>query len=98
FIADFIHAYYYGVAEEDLAAHRLEDLAGAALWHLNTGAERRQGRPFVHVFNPEPAKDGFACTHTVVATIADDRPFLLDSTTMVLSQSGLAIHFIAHPV
>ena len=97
-VAQFIHGYYRGVSEEDLAARRVEDLAGAALAHLALGATRRRGKALARVFNPDLKKDGFTCSHTMVAVVTDDVPFLVDSLGIIFNQSALAIHFIAHPV
>jgi glutamate dehydrogenase len=94
----FIHAYYHGVSEEDLAERRPEDLAAAALAHLELGKTRKPGKPLVRVFNPDPASDGFSSTHTLIALVTDDMPFLVDSIGIIFNQSSLAIHFIAHPV
>jgi glutamate dehydrogenase len=97
-VTRFIRAYYQRVGEEDLATHRPEDLAGSALYHLDLGAKRRAGRPLIRVFNPDPARDGFACPHTLILMTTEDMPFLVDSMGIAINQSGLAIHFIAHPI
>ena len=97
-VTRFIRAYYGGVGEEDLATHRPEDLAGAALYHLDLGAKRRTGDPLVRVFNPDPPRDGFTCPHTLIVLTTEDMPFLVDSMGIAINQSGLAIHFIAHPI
>ncbi|HKE46132.1 MAG TPA: NAD-glutamate dehydrogenase [Steroidobacteraceae bacterium] len=97
-VTRFIRAYYRGVGEEDLGAHEPEDLAGAALHHLQLGATRRPGRPIVKVFNTDAAQDGFASPHTLILMITEDMPFLVDSMGIAINQSGLAIHFIAHPI
>ncbi|MGB5132833.1 MAG: NAD-glutamate dehydrogenase domain-containing protein, partial [Steroidobacteraceae bacterium] len=89
---------YNGVSELDLVQRADIDLAAAALGQLAMGRVRRPGRPIVRVFNPDPARDGFASSHTVIAVITDDMPFLLDSLGIVCTQDKLAIHLIAHPV
>ncbi len=94
----FINAYYHGVSEEDLAARRPEDLAGAALTQLSLGRTRHPGQPLVRVFNPDAKRDGFTSSHTMIAVVTDDTPFLVDSLGIIFNQSALAIHFIAHPV
>ncbi len=94
----FIRSYYRGVSEEDLAARRIEDLTGAALRHFELGMKRKPHESIVHVFNPDPERDGFTCAHTVVMIVTDDMPFLVDSMGVVINQSQLATHFIAHPV
>src|SRR5262245_53491656 len=94
----FIHAYYHGVSEEDLAERRPEDLAAAALAHLTLGKTRKPGKPLVRVLNPDAERDGFSSSHTLIAVVTDDMPFLVDSLGIIFNQSSLAIHFIAHPV
>ena len=97
-VTAFIRAYYGGVGEEDLATRRAEDLAGAALHHLDLGRRRRTGQPIARVFNPDPARDGFTSPHSLIAMVTEDMPFLVDSMGIAINQSGLAIHFIAHPI
>ena len=69
----FIHAYYHGVSEEDLAERQPQDLAGAALAHLELGKTRKPGKPLVRVFNPEEARDGFTSSHTLIALVTEAR-------------------------
>jgi glutamate dehydrogenase len=98
FVAQFLRQYYHGVGEDDLAARNPDALARAALAHLEAGLVRARGQPWVHVYNPDPATDGWSSPHTVVELIADDMPFLVDSLGMVFNQAGLALHFLVHPV
>ena len=95
---DFIRQYYHGVAEEDLAEYRSEELAAAALTHLRSGSVRRPAQPLVRVYNAEEARDGWTSRHTVVEVTVEDMPFLVDSLGMVLTQAGLTIHLMVHPV
>ncbi len=90
--------FYHGVSELDLVQHGAADLAGAALAGLALGRVRRAGRSLVRVFNPDPAQDGFASSHTIIMVVTDDMPFLVDSLGIVCSQNGLAVHLLAHPV
>jgi glutamate dehydrogenase len=94
----FVRQYYRGVGEEDLAARDPDSLAGAALAHLEQGLVHRAGRPLVRVFNPDPARDGFASARTVVMLVVEDSPFLVDSMSIALNRSGLATQMIVHPV
>ncbi len=55
---------------------------------LELGLSRRGGRSLVRVFNPDPARDGFASPHTVIMVVTDDKPFLVDSLGMVCTQNG----------
>ncbi len=93
-----VRYFYHGVSELDLVQRSPADLAGAALAQLALGRSRASGRSLVRVFNPDPARDGFASAHSVIMVVTDDMPFLVDSLSMVCTQSGLAVHLLAHPV
>jgi glutamate dehydrogenase len=94
----FLRAYFRGVAEEDLAERTPRQLARAALAQLEFGARRAPGRSLVRVFNPQPDTDGFESPHTLVLTVTDDMPFLVDSFGMAFGRAELAVHLIVHPV
>jgi glutamate dehydrogenase len=94
----FLRAYFHGVAEEDLAERSPRHLAKAALAHLAFATRRPPGRTLVKVFNPDAARDGFESPHTLVLTVTDDMPFLVDSLSMAFSRYELAVHLIVHPV
>jgi len=94
----FLRAYFHGVAEEDLAERTPRHLAKAALAHLAFAARRPPGRTLVKVFNPEAGRDGFESPHTLVLTVTDDMPFLVDSLSLAFSRFELAVHLIVHPV
>ena len=71
-------------------------------------AERQGFRAFVRqrplheaklrVFNPELERDGWTSSHSAVAIVNDDMPFLVDSITMEINRQGLSVHLIVHPV
>ena len=95
---EFIRQYYHGVAEEDLAEYRSEELAAAALAHLRFASVRKPAQPLVRIYNAEEARDGWTSRHTVLEVTVEDMPFLVDSLGMVLTQAGLTIHMMVHPV
>ena len=97
-LAEFVQAYYRGVDEEDLGTRAPEQFAIAAASHLDFGRTRRRGEPLVRVFNPDADTHGWQSPSTIVEIVTDDTPFLVDSLAMVLSQAGLAIQVMAHPV
>jgi glutamate dehydrogenase len=97
-LAAFVNDYYRGVDESDLRAAEPVVLAAAAAGHLRFGATRKPGQALVRVFNPAAARDGWQSARSVVEVVTDDMPFLVDSLTMVLNSSGLAVHTMAHPV
>ncbi|HEX2492515.1 MAG TPA: hypothetical protein VHK24_01980, partial [Steroidobacter sp.] len=95
---DFIRQYYHGVAEEDLADYSGKELAAAALAHLRFSAIRRSRRPLVRVYNSDDIRENWSSAYTIVEIAFDDMPFLVDSLGMVLTQAGLPIHLMVHPV
>ena len=93
-----VRAYFRGVGEEDLAERTPGLLARMALEHFEFGSKRTPGQSRVRVFNPDPESDGFDSPHTLVMTVTDDMPFLVDSLSIVFKRADVAVHFIVHPV
>jgi glutamate dehydrogenase len=97
-VAGFIDRYYAHVAPDDLLAVDAFDLYGAALAHWNLAENRPRGAALVRAYTPQFDRDGWQCTHTVVETVTENMPFLVDSVRMELSRHGLGIHLIIHPI
>ncbi|PWR20609.1 NAD-glutamate dehydrogenase [Zavarzinia compransoris] len=97
-IAEMAGHYFARLGSEDLLAHGAEALFGAALGHWRFAAERPAGGHLVRVFNPRLDSHGWHSPHTVVETVTDDMPFLVDSITAALAREGRGVHLIAHPV
>lgn len=94
----FIRSYYAGVPPEDIADRLPRDLAGAAITHLEHADAWRRGRVRVQVFNPSLKKHGWESTHTIVQIVTLNRPFLVDTLTMVINEHGFANHIVVHPI
>jgi glutamate dehydrogenase len=89
---------YYAQAEPDDLAREPAPLAATALAHLAWARQRQPGTALVRVFNPTPERDGWASAHTIVETVNDDMPFLVDSLAMALTRLGHPIQATIHPV
>ena len=94
----FASQYFTWVSPEDLLDDEPEDLYGAVLAHWNFARQRQPGEVLIRVYNPDFEVHGWRSTHTVVETVNDDRPFLVDSITMELNRHGLTVHRTIHPV
>src|ERR1700730_12440886 len=97
----FLRAYFRGVADEELPERTPRELGKAARpapARRAFGPRRAPGRSLVRVFNPDAHQDGFESAHTLVLTVTDDMPFLVDSLGMAFSRAQLAVHLIVHPV
>ena len=95
---DFVRQLYRWVPEEDLRAHGVPELTGAALslWHL--ARTHTPGTPLVRAFVPSEAEHGWRSPHTVVQVVSDDMPFLVDSVRMALQRLGCDVLLLVHPV
>lgn len=94
----FLEAYYNRVPPEELLERTPRDLAGAALTHLELALAWRRGNYRVRVFNPTLKSDGWESTHTIVQAVTLNRPYLVDTLTMVVNELGFANHIVIHPV
>ncbi len=94
----FVRLYYRGAAVEDVAGVDPLDLYGVALAHLRFGSTRAADTAKLRVYNPKQDQHGWQSVHTVVEIVNDDMPFLVDSVTMALSERGLGVHLLLHPV
>jgi glutamate dehydrogenase len=79
-----------GIASESLAA----EIAGAFALASGRGDEP----VVVRVVDPVRDADGYEPLGTVVETSSDDWPFLVDSVSAELQQSGLAVTRMLHPI
>jgi glutamate dehydrogenase len=97
-VAAFIGTYFAEVSPDDVLGPDVLDLYGAAVAHWNLAEGRLPGTARVRVYTPQFERHGWQSTHTVVETVTDDMPFLVDSVRMELSRHGLGIHLVIHPV
>ncbi len=97
-INSFIEEYYRDIALEDLAERELEDVYGSAIAHWNLAQSRASNTPKINVYNPDFELHGWQSPYSVIEIVTEDRPFLLNSLTMNLNESGLTCHLVVHPV
>jgi glutamate dehydrogenase len=95
---EFMRAFFRGVAEEDLRTHRPQDLAAAALAHLEFGRQRKGSQVLVQLAPALNAAAPTASHRALVRLVAPDMPFLVDSIGIVFSQMNIGVHLIVHPV
>ncbi|MEL7535732.1 MAG: NAD-glutamate dehydrogenase [Pseudomonadota bacterium] len=94
----YIARFHANVAVEDLEVHSPDELAAAAVGHLQLAERRRSGQAKLRIFNPDKASDGWSSTHTIIELVNDDMPFLVDSVAMAVERVGLGLHLTIHPV
>ncbi|WP_372612384.1 NAD-glutamate dehydrogenase [Halomonas sp.] len=97
-IQTFADYFYSMVPSDDLADRRLDDIYGATLsvWHFIQQFDPAE--PKVRVFNPDFEEHGWQSTHTFVAILHQDMPFLVDSVRIELTRRGITVHAIHNAV
>lgn len=95
-LALFVKRYYSYAALEDLKPYSISDLYKIVYSHWQLINARKPNETKIRIFNPDEAKDGWKCSHTVIQISQADIPFLVDSTRMVVNRHGYEIHHIIH--
>jgi glutamate dehydrogenase len=97
--ADFAALLFGRVAAEDRAPYGEADLARLAeRAHDALSQPRPRGKALVSLSDITVSIDGVARTLTVIETINDNMPFLLDSTLTELAEQGIEPSLVAHPI
>ncbi|GAB6052631.1 NAD-glutamate dehydrogenase [Magnetospira thiophila] len=96
--ATFIRQFYRRVMAEDMIGDPVDRLFGGALSLWMFGLNRQPGAHKVRVYNPNLEEHGWRTDLTVVEVVIHDMPFLIDSITAALSNEGLTIHRLVHPL
>ncbi|MBB4596258.1 NAD-glutamate dehydrogenase [Xanthomonas arboricola] len=94
FAADF----YRRMEEDEFPNHPAEQWAALAADMLEFARTRKAGTVNVRVFNPTLKSHGYESPHTLLQIVNDDMPFLVDSVSMTLSDLGIGVHVLGHPV
>ena len=95
----FAEALFGRVSAEDLGLYPPAALAGFARSAYEHLAEPRlPGREEIRLSDAAVEVDGRRLDLTVLEVINDNMPFLLDSTLAELTERGLVIRFVAHPI
>ncbi|KUJ73428.1 hypothetical protein AVO45_15200 [Ruegeria marisrubri] len=85
-------------AHDEILEQPAEELYGSLLALWKFCQTRNPGESKVRIYNPRIAEHGWESSHTILEAINDDMPFLVDSLTALLTEKGLALHALVHPV
>jgi glutamate dehydrogenase len=96
--ARYAHHCFRRVPMEDLASEAPSTLATIVMRQLHFMRLRPPGELLIRVYNPSADVEGWESPHTIVEMVNDDMPFLVDTGTLALTEMGLGIHLIIHPV
>jgi glutamate dehydrogenase len=90
-LVDFARHYWGQVADTELEESRLEELYGVTIAHWEVGRVRAPGTALLDVRSPEGA------VHSLLLSVCDDAPFLVDSVRIELDRQGVGVHLMVLP-
>ncbi len=75
-----------------------DELFSIARHHWKLFQKRNHDQILIQVINPSSGKDGWCSGSTIVQTVVEDMPFLVDCITMAVRSMGCGIDWVLHPV
>lgn len=96
---DFIGNFYKNASPDDLSL-RVDELYAIAIsnWKFIADFPESGEKSKIRIFNPTLEEHGWVSSHTVIQILTKDMPFLIDSITSNILESGYALHMLVHPV
>ncbi|WP_416898384.1 MAG: NAD-glutamate dehydrogenase [Minwuia sp.] len=86
------------VSADDAIDRTPEQTYGALLSLWKLARTRKPGEHRVRVYNPKLDTHGWTTPHTVIETVTDDMPFIVDSVVAALNPFDGQIYQLLHPV
>ncbi|KAF0120348.1 MAG: glutamate dehydrogenase [Xanthobacteraceae bacterium] len=97
--ADYVSDLFGRTDPEDLVAYDARDLASLAAQSYAAFARRPAGQSAIRLFDPEPTSAASQLASvTVIEVVNENMPFLVDSVLGVLSEQGLKVRLVVHPI
>ncbi|WP_181701255.1 NAD-glutamate dehydrogenase [Chthonobacter albigriseus] len=98
-LGDFLRVFFARGAAEDLAASTSGELLALAETAMADLARRTVGRHRVSVYDPDQPVAGEAHRSvTVIEILNDNMPFLVDSVMHELTEAGVDVRLLVHPI
>lgn len=97
-VAEFSAIYLEMLPLEEIQGRHLADIYGAVVACWQFLQHHEHAKPKLMVFNPDLEMHGWQSTHTVVAILHRNTPFIVDSVRMALNRLELKIYSIQHSV
>ncbi|GAB1256988.1 NAD-glutamate dehydrogenase GdhB [Aurantivibrio plasticivorans] len=90
----FVELYFHQYPREELVGQNWDDLFGCLYgwWEFLQKFDRSSSK--VRVFNPSLEEHGWLSSHTAIAVLHRDVPFLVDSIRLEINRRNIAIHTI----
>ena len=95
---NYVRQYFLRAPLDDLARETPETLATIVAEQFKFLEQRQPGERLIRIFNPQLDTDGWESQHTIIETVHDDMPFLVDTAALILAELNIGVHLIIHPV
>ena len=96
---DFLAALFGRAAPEDLVHYSANELAALGKATFANLQDRVPGKPKIRVENPAAGKSARRLESiTVIEVVNDDMPFLLNSVMGELTERGVSLLLVVHPI
>ncbi len=94
----FAEAFLRRVPAEEISGVDAQAVAASLAGMLKFIGQCDPGTAKIRVYNPTRSRDGWTSPHTIVDMVQGDKPFLVDTANLVLSELNIGVHIIVHPV
>lgn len=97
-LVEFLQHYFLHDPRALLLSRPPAQVAASLQRHASLAMNRRLGVSHMELVTPELATDGWeADGHSVLAIVTDDKPWLVDTISLVLDQLGWSVRDLIHP-
>jgi len=90
--------YYARVPFDDISHRSAKQLSSAAMSHWNFASRRKADESLVRIYNPTTKKQGWESANTVIEITTTDKPFLVRSVSLAITELGFNINAFFHPI
>ncbi len=97
-VSAFVDQLFVSVFVDEFKGRRVSDVLGSIISFWKFVSKFDGGRAKVQVFNPNLEEFGWQSTHSVVAIVQRNMPFIIDSVRMALAGREIKIHGIQHSI
>ena len=97
-LAEFVRAYVRRAPPPLRAEYRVPELAAQVRSVFAFVNSRPPGELAVRAFNPDPERDGWSASGSVVDVNVEDAPFLVDTVTAEVHAHACQVRLVLHPV
>lgn len=93
-LQQFIELFFHQYPINEFNGRAWQDVFGCVygLWQFIQKHDKRTAK--IKVFNPDLEEDAWLSSHTVVAVLQQDMPFLVDSIRMEFNRRNIAVHTV----